>query len=105
MRLARREGKSFGSQGPQAKMKFAAEIFSPRRGFEFRWSVAAALTRGLADCGGCDFVGDAEFLGLVDYALDGAAGHQDAAGGFEDSPGGVVERRFAGNGGGDRRVG
>ena len=53
--------------------------------------LAAKCGRGPRGLSGGDLVGDADFLGLVDYALDGAAGHQDAAGGLEDSVGGVVD--------------
>jgi len=55
--------------------------------------VELAAKRGcwLGRLSGGDLVGDADFLGLVDDALNGAAGHQDAAPGLEDAVGGVVD--------------
>jgi hypothetical protein len=55
--------------------------------------VELAAKRGcwLGRLSGGDLVCNADFLGLVDYALNGAAGHEDAAGGLEDSVGGVVD--------------
>jgi hypothetical protein len=46
MRLARREGKSFGSQGPQAKTKLEAEIFSAATVVASSWSLPRSADAG-----------------------------------------------------------
>ena len=49
MRLARRVGKSFGSQGPQAKTNVEAEIFSAAAVVASSWSLPRSADAGLGD--------------------------------------------------------
>ena len=51
------------------------DVFGSGDGCEFAEFAAKRCGRGLRGLGGGDLVGDADFLGLVDYTLDGTAGH------------------------------
>ena len=69
-------------------MNVAAEIDFAGRGLQVCDFAGGVL---LGSENGCVLVLCADFLGLPDHGLYGAAGQQDAAFGFEDAPGVFVE--------------